>query len=111
MTPDDALITLDQAAKIIPGADADTLKRLHRAGKLTCYRPGKAFLTTRADVLEAVKHKCRVAPKARDSGSAPPAAMPEVPSPTPPPGLSSTELANAALDSALTQATAKRKRR
>lgn len=57
---DDTLLTLDQAAKLIPGADADTLKRLARKGKLRCYRPGKQFLTTPADVWEAVTIKCRV---------------------------------------------------
>ena len=53
-------LTLAEAAKFIPGADADTLKRMQRAGKLTCYRPGKAFLTTQADVMEALR-SCRVA--------------------------------------------------
>lgn len=59
MTGDDALITLDEGAKLIPGADADTLKRMHRAGKLVCYRPGKKLLTTSANVREAVR-ACRV---------------------------------------------------
>lgn len=39
---DDALITLDEAAKLIPGADANTLKRMQRKGVLRCYRPGRA---------------------------------------------------------------------
>ena len=56
---DDDFITLDEAAKLIPGADRDTLKRMRRRGKLTCYRPGKSYLTTRADVREAVK-QCRM---------------------------------------------------
>ncbi|WP_441232667.1 hypothetical protein [Bradyrhizobium sp. 1200_D9_N1_1] len=59
---DDALITLDEAAKLIPGADADTLKRMHRAGKLVCYKPGKKLLTTAANVTEAVKVNCRATP-------------------------------------------------
>jgi hypothetical protein len=62
--PETEWITLDEAAKIIPGADANTLKRMHRAGKLICYRPGKKFLTTRANVIEAVKNS-RVVPKGR----------------------------------------------
>ncbi|MET4630456.1 hypothetical protein ABIB83_007508 [Bradyrhizobium sp. I1.8.5] len=60
---DEALITLDEAAKLIPGADADTLKRMHRAGKLVCYRPGKKLLTTSANVMEAVRVNCRAGPK------------------------------------------------
>src|SRR5437870_4208704 len=92
----DQLITLDQAAKFVPGADRDALKRLHRKGILTCYKPGKQLLTTAADVQEAVKTRCRVEPKDRDYGCAKPA-----PARTPPPGLSSTELARSALDSAL----------
>ncbi|MDI3564946.1 hypothetical protein [Bradyrhizobium sp. Arg816] len=60
MTDDDVLITLDEAAKLIPGADADTLKRMHRAGKLVCYRPGKKLLTTAANVMEAVRTNYRV---------------------------------------------------
>ncbi|QOZ09245.1 hypothetical protein [Bradyrhizobium sp. CCBAU 51765] len=62
MTDDDPLITLDEAAKLIPGADADTLKQMHRAGKLVCYRPGKKLLTTAANVIEAVKVNSRVTP-------------------------------------------------
>lgn len=96
MTIDAELITLDAAAELIPGADAETLKRMHRKGKLTCYRPGKAFLTTRADVMEAVR-KCRVEPKARDCGGVPPAGMRPATSLTPALGLSSTELSSAAL--------------
>lgn len=55
MSADDDLITLDEAAKLIPGTDANTLKRLQRKGVLMCYRPGKAYLTTAADVREAVR--------------------------------------------------------
>jgi hypothetical protein len=82
---DDALLTLDEAAKLIPGADAGTLKRRARQGKLVTYRPGKAYMTTRADVWEMVK-QCRVTPTA-------PAKIPPI--------SSSVELANAALDSTL----------
>ncbi|QIO34649.1 hypothetical protein [Bradyrhizobium sp. 1(2017)] len=59
MTDDAPLITLDEAAKLIPGADADTLKRMHRAGKLVCYRPGKKLLTTAANVDAAVRTNYR----------------------------------------------------
>lgn len=99
-------LTLSEAAKFIPGADADTLKRMARAGKLTVYRPGKAFLTTQADVMEAVTKQCRVVPKVRDSGCA-------LPVRTAPQqhGSSSTALASAALDSALTRALQKKTRR
>jgi hypothetical protein len=63
MSDESDLITLDEAAKLIPGADADTLKRMHRSGKLVCYRPGKKLLTTRANVMEAVTNQCSVTPK------------------------------------------------
>jgi hypothetical protein len=62
MTDDDPLITLDEAAKLIPGADAETLKRMHRAGKLVCYKPGKKLLTTAANVIEAVRTNYRATP-------------------------------------------------
>lgn len=40
MTPaSDALLTLDQAAAFVPGANASTLKRLIRQGKLDATRP------------------------------------------------------------------------
>ena len=68
MTSDDDLITLDEAAKLIPGADANTLRRLARRGKLTVYKRGKAYLTTAANVREAVI-KCRVVPKDREKPS------------------------------------------
>ncbi|MGJ4932177.1 hypothetical protein ACQR1I_35430 [Bradyrhizobium sp. HKCCYLS2038] len=88
MTDDDALMTLDEAAKLIPSADADTLKRMHRAGKLVCYKPGKKLLTTAANVVEAVKVNCRVT-----KATPPPANLP-----TNPLGLSSTELSGMRLD-------------
>lgn len=44
ITPaDDELITLDEAVKLIPGADRNTLERLHRNPFLTCHRPGNAY--------------------------------------------------------------------
>lgn len=61
------LITLDEAAKLIPGVDAATLKRRVRQGKLAAYRPGKFYMTTLADVQEFIQ-ACRVQPKALDSG-------------------------------------------
>lgn len=106
----ETLLTLDQAAALIPGADADTLKRRIRQGKLLATRPGKAYLTTRAAVQDMIE-ACRVAPRVRVSGSAPPAGTPPAESPTSPLGLSSTDLANAALDSALAQAKPKKTKR
>ena len=85
MTESDALITLDEAAKLVPGADADTLKRMHRAGKLVCYRPGKKLLTTAANVTEAVKVNCRVTPVRAPAGR---------------PDAASVELSRAALEQA-----------
>jgi hypothetical protein len=99
MTSPDALITLNEAAKLIAGADANTLKRMHREGKLTVYRPGRAFVTTYADVMEAVTNRCRVAPKVRVSGSVPRVETPPASPRMNPLGLSSTELASIALDS------------
>ncbi|MCK1402337.1 hypothetical protein IVB45_20780 [Bradyrhizobium sp. 4] len=75
MTDDDALITLDEAAKLIPGADADTLKRMHRAGKLVCYKPGKKLLTTAANVGEAVRTNYRATPLRAPSGQPDAASM------------------------------------
>jgi excisionase family DNA binding protein len=100
MEAGDDPITLGEAAKLIPGASVDTLRRLHRKGVLTCYRPGKAYLTTAADVREAVK-KCEVRQKVRNPGvrGAPPLPL----------GLTSMELANAALDEALARASPRRK--
>jgi hypothetical protein len=102
MEAGDDLITLDEAAKLIPGADANTLKRLRRKGVLTCYRPGKAYLTTAANVREAVK-KCEVGQTVRNPGirDAPPLPL----------GLTSMDLANAALDAALAPSIPKRKKR
>lgn len=105
---DDAFITLKEAAKLIPGADENTLKRMFRADKLTCYRPGKEYLTTEADVREAVKRKCRVVPKVRVYGGESQGEMPPDLLPTPALGLSSTELAKAALDSILMPASSKK---
>ncbi|TFV69424.1 hypothetical protein E4K64_33370 [Bradyrhizobium frederickii] len=93
MTDDDALITLDEAAKLIPGADADTLKRMHRAGKLVCYRPGKKLLTTAANVREAVRacHVTKVTPSKRQDAA-------------------SLELSRAALDLVLSRLPSKREK-
>ncbi len=93
MTDDDALITLDEAAKLIPGADADTLKRMHRAGKLVCYRPGKKLLTTAANVREAVR-ACRVT-KVTPSNR---------------PDAASMEISRAALDLVLSRLPSKREK-
>jgi hypothetical protein len=59
VSPSDRLMTLTEAAKLIPGADARTLKRRIRSGQLQAYRPGKAYLTTVADVAAMVQ-ACRV---------------------------------------------------
>lgn len=89
------LITLEEAAKLIPGATAGTLRRLARNGKLTVYRVGRRYKTTPADISTMVI-ACRVNPKACDYGSAKP-----VPAVAEQLGLSSTALAKSALDAAL----------
>ena len=90
------LLTLTQAAALIPGATVDTLKRRARAGLLTVYRPGKSYLTTEAD-LQGMILACRVAQKDRACGSARPVPTSDANQT----GLSSTELSSAALDAAL----------
>jgi hypothetical protein len=94
---DDDLITLDEAAKLIPGANADTLKRMRRKGVLRCYRPGKAYLTTANDVRQAVK-KCEV--RKPSSRGAPPLPL----------GLTEMDLANAALDAVLNGKSSQKRR-
>jgi|SRR5882724_157301 len=104
---DNDLITLEQAAALIPGADVNTLKRRQRQGRLTVYRPGKAFLTTPADVQEMIR-QCRVVPKVQGCGFV---RLVETRQETPLTsqlGSSLTEIASAALDSALAQAKMKR---
>jgi hypothetical protein len=109
-TGDDDLITLQQAAALIPGADPGTLKRRARQGLLTVYRPGRAYLTTRPDVKRMVQQR-RVVPKVRDSGSAPPAPTPPAGSPTRPTWLSEMEMSSAQLDAILTKSKKPPKRR
>ncbi|MGB6078773.1 MAG: hypothetical protein WBF99_04870 [Xanthobacteraceae bacterium] len=57
---DTTLRTLDElAATAFPsgsGVTKDTLKRRIRQGKLVAYRPGKAFLSSYADVRELIEH-------------------------------------------------------
>lgn len=62
MNRDDQLLTLDEAAALVPGANAATLKRRIRQGRLQAYRPGRHYLTTRADIW-AMLEACRVVPK------------------------------------------------
>jgi hypothetical protein len=91
------LISLDEAAKYIPVADAETLKRKARAGKLRVYRIGKAFSSTRADLQEMIEAYL-VASKV--PGSKPRKIVPAT-SRGKETGLSSMELASAALDATL----------
>jgi hypothetical protein len=64
---DDDLISLEEAAKLIPGADAGTLRRHARAGRLTVYRSDKAYVTTRSDVKRLIR-ACPVSPRASGPG-------------------------------------------
>src|SRR5437868_6245820 len=104
---DNGLITLEQAAALIPGADVHTLKRRARQGRLTVYRPCKAYLTTHEDVREMIE-QCRVVPKVQGCGFVRLVETWPENSHTKPLGLSSTELANIRLDSALAQASKRR---
>ncbi|MCK1619550.1 hypothetical protein IVA96_23835 [Bradyrhizobium sp. 159] len=56
---DQTLRPLDELARIAfpdgSGVTADTLKRRARKGQLRVYRPGKAFLSTLADVWEMIQ--------------------------------------------------------
>jgi hypothetical protein len=57
MRDDERLITLDEAAqRFFPdgSVSANTLKRRIRQGALRAYKPGKAYLTTAADIREMV---------------------------------------------------------
>jgi hypothetical protein len=49
------LISMEEAARSIPGATAETLKRKARHGELAVYRIGKRYSTTRADVLRMIE--------------------------------------------------------
>jgi hypothetical protein len=87
--------TLDELARIAfpedAGITADTLKRRARQGKLTVYRPGKAFVSTLADVWAMIQ-ATRVKPsRNREPSQAVPNAL----------GLTETDLANLALDRVL----------
>ena len=85
MSGNQDLLTLEQAAALVPGGTADMLKRRARQGKLRVYRVGKRYLTTQADI-NAMAEACRVTPAAR-------------------PGVepASADLASAALDATLAQ--------
>lgn len=89
-TDNNTFLSLDEAAKLIPGADRGSLKRLIRRGILTAYKPGKAYMTTAANVREAVI-KCRVVP-AHERISRPTPTMPNSL------GLTEMDLGNMALD-------------
>jgi hypothetical protein len=87
------LLTLAQAAALIPGADAGTLKRRIRSGQLQAYRPGKAYLTTASDVAKMVQ-ACRIVRTPAKSA----------------PSTLDPELASAALDVALAKLPHRRSR-
>src|SRR3954453_15458453 len=56
---DETLRSLDELVRLAfppgSGVTADTLKRRARKGQLRVYRPGKAFLSTLADVWEMIQ--------------------------------------------------------
>ncbi|TFV34703.1 hypothetical protein E4K66_30365 [Bradyrhizobium frederickii] len=85
---DETLRPLDELARIAfpdgSGVTADTLKRRARKGQLRVYRPGKAFLSTLADVWAMVEI----------TRLGPPPAAPNVL------GISQADLSRAALEQA-----------
>src|ERR1700757_1818846 len=100
---DPELVPLDVAARTAfpsGGVTAKTLLMRARQGKLTVYRPGRAYLTTLADVREMIK-TCRVEPRGRGYGSELPGITVPASSPTNQLGLSETDLAKSELDSEL----------
>lgn len=94
------LLTLSEATSLVPGINEQTLLRRAREGKLTVYRVGRSYATTAEAVREMIE-ACRVVPKVRVCGGG------KIETP----GSSSTEVASAALDSALAQASKKKKPR
>jgi hypothetical protein len=62
-SPEDRLMTLDEAARLLPGATRSTLTAEHKRGKLTLYKIGKRLYTS-ARHMEELVEKCRVQPKA-----------------------------------------------
>jgi hypothetical protein len=104
------LISLKEAAEHVPGAGVNTLKRRIRDGKLMAYRVGKAYATTLADLNEMIQ-ACRVIPKELASTEARSAKVNTEASSANPLGLSQSELASMALDSALKQASGKKRNR
>lgn len=52
MSDDDALMTLAEACRFLPGAKPDTLRAEHNRGRLTVYRVGKRVYTTARDIRE-----------------------------------------------------------
>lgn len=75
-----AYLTLQEAvavcAELAPGAGitVKTLRRNHLTGTLRLCRPGRAMLTTRADLIAMIEAtQCHVQPKGRVSGSGQPA--------------------------------------
>ena len=108
--PPGALLTLHDAATFIPRADAKTLRRRVRQGKLGATRPGKEYLTTPAD-LKRMLEACRAVPRDHVSTSEKRSSTQTEVSESNPLGLSATELSSAALDSALERLPKKKKRR
>jgi hypothetical protein len=62
-SPEDRLMTLDEAARLLPGATHWTLRAEHKRGRLTLYKIGKRLYTSERDMQE-LREKCRAQPKA-----------------------------------------------
>jgi hypothetical protein len=100
---DETLRPLDELARIAfpegSGVTAKTLQRRARQGKLIVYRPGKAYLSTLANVRVMLDATRLVTPTAPPETPAVPNAL----------GLTAMELSNLALDQALNGALEKKK--
>jgi hypothetical protein len=59
----DRLMTLEEAARLLPGATHWTLRAEHKKGRLPLYKIGKRLYTTPRDMRE-LQEQCRVQPKA-----------------------------------------------
>jgi hypothetical protein len=66
VTADDRLMTLDEAARLLPNATHWTLRAEHKRGRLPLYKIGRRLYTTPRD-MEELKARCLVQASPRGS--------------------------------------------